>query len=72
MSDNAPVKRFRIGFVTASIFKNEGPDRNFYSVTLQRSWKDEDEWKNGGSMGHADLRNASKVLERAEHWISCQ
>jgi hypothetical protein len=72
MSENTPVKRFRIGFVTASIFKNDNGERNFYSVTLQRSWKDDDEWRNSGSMGHADLLNAACVLTRAEQWIGEQ
>jgi hypothetical protein len=68
MDNNPPVTKFRVGFVTASVWKN---DQGFYSVTLQRSYKnDSDEWQNAESLGHGDLLNAAKVLERAEHWIA--
>ena len=37
---NPPDAKFRIGFVTASVWKN---DSGFYSVTLQRSYKEDGE-----------------------------
>ena len=63
-----PVKKFRVGFVTVAVWKNE----DFHSVTLQKSFKDGDEWKNTDSFNHADLLNTAKALERAEEWISQQ
>lgn len=71
MSDK-PVKKFRLGYVTANVWKNDGQDRVFYTVDLQRSYKDGTEWKSTGSMNHHDLLNAAKVLERAEEWIAQQ
>jgi len=69
----APVRRIRIGQVTASVWKNDGSERAFYTVTLQRSYKDGDgTWKNGDNFNHDDLLNAAKVLERAESWICSQ
>jgi hypothetical protein len=61
-----PVKRFRIGNVTAAVWKSDGG----YSVTLQKSYKADDEWKNTDSLFHGDLLNAMKVLERAERYIA--
>lgn len=66
---NRPDAKFRIGFVSASVWKN---DSGFYSVTLQRSYKDGDDIKNTDQLGSADLLNAAKVLERAEAWIADQ
>jgi hypothetical protein len=63
-----PVKRFRIGNVTAAVWKSNGG----YSVTLQKSYKRDDEWKNTDSMFHADILNAMKVLERAEEYIATE
>ncbi len=63
-----PVKKCRVGSVTAAIWKNDG----FFSVTLQKSYKQDDEWKNTESLSHGDLLNAAKALERAEEWISAQ
>ena len=73
MAKNAPVARFRIGYVTASVWENEGNgDSTFYSVDVQRTYKDGDELKNTTSLGHGDLLNAAKCLERAEHFIASQ
>jgi hypothetical protein len=66
--NNQPVQRFRIGAVTAAVWKND----SFFSVTLQRSYKDGDEWKNTDQLGPGDLLNAAKVLTRAEAWIAEQ
>jgi hypothetical protein len=73
MAQNAPIKRFRIGFVTASVWKNETADRPFYTVTVQRAYKDEKgDYQNNGNFNHADLLNLSRVVVRAENWIADQ
>lgn len=66
---NQPVKKYRVGYVTASIWKG---DNGFFNVTLQRSYKDGEEWKNSDSFGAGDILNAIKVLARAEEYISTQ
>lgn len=65
-----PVKKFRIGLVQVAVWKNDGTNNSFYSVTLQRSYKDGEEYKNTEQLGAADLLNAAKLLERAEQYIS--
>ena len=67
-----PVARFRIGLVTASVWENEGNNRPFYTVTLQRSYKDGDTYKEARQLNADDLLNAAKVLERSEEWIAAQ
>lgn len=70
---SAPLQKFRIGLVTATVWKNEVEGgKAFYSVTLQRSYKDGDDWKETESLGHADLLCAIKLLERAEAFIAEQ
>lgn len=66
--NNQPVQRFRIGLISAAVWKNDG----FYSVTLQRSYKENDEWKQTEQLGAGDLLNAAKVLTRCEEWIAEQ
>jgi hypothetical protein len=63
-----PVKRFRVGSITAAVWKNDG---NF-SVTLQKSYKEKDseEWKNTNTLFHGDVVCAMKALERAERFIA--
>lgn len=63
---NQPVKKFRVGNVTAAVWKNDGN----MSVTLQKSYKSEEEWKNTDTLFHGDILNAMKALERAEFFMS--
>ena len=65
---NPPAQRFRIGNVTAAVWRNDSG----FNVTVQRSYKDGDEWKQSASLFHDDLLNAARVLQRAEAWIAEQ
>ncbi len=68
MPKNQPAQKFRLGFVTATIWKND----EFYNIVLSRSYRDGEEWKDTDQLGAGDLLNAAKLLERAEDWISQQ
>lgn len=72
MSKNAPAAKFRIGAVTANVWRNAGTNGDWFSVTLERSYKDDEGIQNTGSLNHGDVLNAAKCLERAEAWISAQ
>lgn len=65
---NKPAAKFRIGYVTATVWRNE----DFFNVELTRSYKDGDDWKSTTSLGGGDILNAMKALERAELFISEQ
>jgi hypothetical protein len=67
---NQPVVKFRVGYVTATIWLND----KHYNVVLSKSYRerDTDEWKDTDQLGHGDLLNAMKVLERSEDFISDQ
>jgi hypothetical protein len=65
---NTPAAKFRIGWVTATVWNNDGR----FNTVLSRSYKDGDEYKETDQMGHHDLLNAVKVLERAEAFIAEQ
>ena len=64
-----PVKKFYVGDVTASIWKNEGKSGTFHNVTLTRRYKDEEAYKDTSSLGKYDLTKAIQVLARALSWI---
>jgi hypothetical protein len=69
MAKTPPAAKFRIGLVTATVWKNDA----FYSVNLSRSYKDDDgNWQETDGLGQSDLLNAVKVLERAEAYIAGQ
>ena len=68
-----PVKVFRSRGVSASVFanhaKSDGRDITFHKVSLQRTYKDGDEWKTTTSFGRDDLPVARLLLDRAWEFI---
>ena len=70
---NAPAKKFRIGYVTATVWKNDGTTNPFFSVELSRTYKDDNgDLQNTSALNHADISNAVLLLQRAEAWIAQQ
>jgi hypothetical protein len=69
MANKQPAAKFRLGFVTATIWKNEG---DHYNTVLSRSYKDNGEWKETDQLGVGDLMNAVRVLQKAEEFITAQ
>ena len=68
-SGNRPVEKVRIGNITAAIFENSGQKGTFYSVKLERSYKEGETWKNSDSLGRDDLLVAAKALDKAHDRI---
>lgn len=72
-SSNKPEKVFRLRGISASIFankaKSEGRDITFRKVSVQRAYKDGDDWKNTTSFGRDDLPVLQIVLQRAHEFI---
>lgn len=68
---NKPVKSFRLRGITASIFENQSEDgkSTFYKVTLQRSYRQDDEWKSTNSFGRDDLPIVSLLTKQAWEFI---
>lgn len=65
MADNSPVARVKIGGVSAAIFRNEGEKGAFHTATIERSYKDGDDWKTTNSFGTKDLAALSAVSQEA-------
>lgn len=68
MAGNQPEAKLRLGNVTATVWRNG----DFMNVVLSKSYKDGDDWKDTDNLGHGDLMNAVRVLQRAEEYISAQ
>lgn len=67
---NQPAKKFRIGYVTATVWANEGNgDTTFYTVDISRTFKDGDDYRSTNSLNQADLLNAAFLLQQANRWI---
>ncbi len=68
-----PVKVFRLRGISASIFanqaKSEGHDITYHKVSLQRTYRDGEEWKTTTSFGRDDRPIARLLLDRAWEFI---
>jgi hypothetical protein len=68
-----PVKVIRLRGVSASIFanhaKSEGREITFHKVSVQRSYKDGDAWKQTTSFGRDDLPVVGLIVKRAWEFI---
>jgi hypothetical protein len=71
-----PVKVFRVGYVSASVFVNSSPqdrEREFRTISLQRSYLDDnDKRQYSGSLSLGDVPNAIRVLQLAQVFVESQ
>jgi hypothetical protein len=68
MAKNQPAAKFRLGFVTATVWQNG----DFYNTVLSKTYKEGEEYKDTDQLGTGDLLNAAMLLQRSEQWISEQ
>ena len=72
-SSTKPVKVFRLRGVSASVFANDAKTERgpvtFHKVSLQRTYRDGDEWKQTTSFGRDDLPIAGLLLKQAWQFI---
>ena len=66
---NKPVKKFRAGAVSAAVWENQTEKGSFASISLQRSYKDKEEWKTTNSFNVNDLPKAMLVLNQAFKYL---
>jgi len=72
MSTTKPVHEVRLGTTKAAIWTNTSDNgRTRYSVSVQRIYRENDEWKRTTSFRRDDLLVLAKVLDLAHSWI-CQ
>ena len=68
----APVHQVQLGTIRAAIWKNDTESGVRYNVTVERIYKDKDEWKSTGSFGRDDLLVLAKAVDQAHTWIFAQ
>ena len=73
---NKPVHTVRYGNVRAAVWRNVvdlgDNSRPMYGVTLTRSYKDGNDWKDASSFGLDDLLVLAKAANDAHTWIAGQ
>lgn len=66
---NKPVQVFRARGVKVSVFENHSGENVFFKVTLQRIYREGEEWKTTTSLSRDDLPIAQHLLLRAWEFV---
>lgn len=71
---NKPVKKFRAGGVSATIWENKNKvgdtEMTFRTINLERNYKDKDgNWKSTNTMKVSDLQKVKIVCDEAERFL---
>ena len=61
-----PVKKIKIGGIEVAVWENTSSDGNkFFSTTMERNYKDGEDWKKTSSLRANDLPKAILALQKA-------
>ena len=60
-----PVEKIKIGGIQLDVWENESEKGKFYSFTIQRSYKQGNDWKNTNSLRVQDLPKTILALQKA-------
>jgi len=64
-------KQFKNGLVKATVWKNKsGAGDEFKTVSVNKSYQKDGEWKNSNSFGADDLDKAIDVLTQAQNYLN--
>lgn len=69
---NTPAHKIRSGALEVAVWRQENDKGSWFSVTMSRSYKQGDEWKQSDSYGTDDLLLLAKLLDQAHTWIISQ
>jgi len=69
---NKPVQKFRSGAIEVAVWLKTGEKGPFYSVTMSRSYKSGEEWKQADSFSGDDVIVLTKLLDMASTWMLSQ
>ena len=66
MVENRPIKTYKAGVLSLSLWENEGVEGKMKSFTFNRSYKDkEDAWQKTQSLRTSDLPKMKILLDEA-------
>ena len=64
-----PKATFRAGSISAAIWSNDNGKGEYFTITLKRDYKENNEWKSTSSLRINDLPKARIVLEKAYEFV---
>jgi len=71
MNSNAPKAKFNVGAVSVAVWENEGKEgTSFNTISIDKRYKDGEEWKSTNSMKVNELPKAILALQKAYEYVS--
>lgn len=68
-TSNKPLHEVRLGSIKAAIWRDQTHDNKpRFNVSVSRSYKDGDKWKNSEYFGREDLPKVALVMQKAYEW----
>ncbi len=67
-----PLHEIRRGLIVARIWRHRSRQRDRYSLSLVRLFRNGDQWKESARLGRDDLPLARLVLDEAHAWMLTQ
>lgn len=67
---NVPTKKFRAGQVNVAVWRNSGKGGDYYTVSVVRTYKEDDAWKESTSFFPADAPVVAELMRFAFHWMT--
>ncbi len=64
-----PVHVIRYGLIKACIWQNQTRSGDRFSITINRLYKNGDQWKESQRFGRDDLLLVAKVADQAHSWV---
>ena len=64
-----PAHEIRLGSIKATVWQNQSENGVRYNVSITRSYRDGDVWKDTQSFGRDDLPRVTKCADLAYEWI---
>lgn len=68
-AENRPVHEVRYRQVKATVWFNQTAKGTMHNVTVSRSYRQGEQWRNASSFGPADLLPLAKALNECHTWI---
>lgn len=69
---NKPAHEIRLGSIRATVWMNKTEKGPMYNTTLERNYRDGEEWRSSDSFGRDDLLSLGFVASEALRWIMQQ
>ena len=61
-----PIKKVSVGGIEAAVWENSSKDgKKYFTTSMERNYKDGEEWKKTGSLRTTDLPKAILALQKA-------